>query len=125
KTDLGAVHLIGLGYEPPRADIQTPHIGEVRHHAHHVRVVHFDVAGAHLDVAVLLARDRLGGFHAVLQTLVVLEKDQWALLCLPEFIHAGDNAEAVDDKDVGTQVGNAVRDVEIETIHHAYYKYER
>ncbi len=94
-------------------DVQVADIGEVGSGAIHLDIFHDQVAALDLDVVVLLAGDGGGEFHTLAQALVLFVVDQRTFLRFDPGIFAGDDAEAVNQKNVGTEIGDAIGDVEV------------
>ena len=117
--------LVVAGVMKVSGDVEVADIGEIGGGAHDAGVFHDDVADASLDVAIFLGGDGASEFHAVAKALVVVHADQGTLLGFDEFVAAGDDAEAVDDEDVGAEVGDALGDVEVEAGDYAHDKDER
>src|SRR5258708_40202642 len=112
--------VVGRGDEAALGDVYVTHVGVVGRDAHNVGIFEALVAGAHVHVVVIEGGDRLGGLHVGAQALVVFHGDQRALLGFHPGVLAGDDAETVDDEDVGAEVGDAVGHVEVHAGDHAH-----
>src|SRR5208283_231699 len=114
EDDFGTVIVIGLSDETTLSDREIADVGKVGGAADHLDVFHGQIATLHHDSVVFLGSDRGGELHIVAEALVVLVSNHWALLGFNPCIFTCDDAEAVDNKNVGSEIGDAVGDVHVE-----------
>src|SRR4029077_2534302 len=108
------------GDEAALRGIQVADVGEIGSGAQHLDVFHGQVAALDLNVVILFGSNRGGKLHTLAQSLVILVGNQRTLLRFDPGIFAGDDAEAVDQENVGTKIGDAIGDVEVEARDHAH-----
>ena len=120
EDNLGAVLVVGLGDEAPGSDVEIADLGEIGCGAHDHGVLHDGVAPACLDVAIFLGGNGLGEPHVVAKARVIVESDHGALLRFEELVAAGDDAEAVDEENIGSEIRDAFGDVHVQAGDHAH-----
>src|SRR5271165_161452 len=121
EDDFGMVLLICLCEEASLRRGQIADIREVGRGAKHLNVLHGQVTAFYLNVVVLLGGNSRGQLHAIPTARVIFIGDQRTLLRLDPGIFAGDDAKAVDKENVGSQVGDAIGNVEVEAGDHAHH----
>src|SRR6516225_5012227 len=114
EDDFGAVVFVRKSNETALRDAQIADVGKVGGRAHHHDVFHDLVAAFDGKVVVLFRSDGGSEFHVVAEALKFLEGQERALLGFNPLVLTGDNAETVDDEDIGAEIGDAVGDIEVE-----------
>ena len=117
--------LIGSSQEAARCDGEPADLRKVGSHAKNADVLQQVIAMAHIGVGAKEGSDLADGAHAGLELVEFVRGDQRALLGFYPGVFTGDNPEAVQDEDVGAEIGDAVGDVEIQPGDHAHYRDQR
>ena len=125
KHHFRMMYVVRLCQEAALRHVDIAHVREIVRNAHHVRVIHLHVAGAHLHVAVAFRCHRAGRPHRIAQTLVIFHADQRTLLRLHPCILASDDPEAVHQKHISAQIGDALRHIRVHPRHHAHHHHQR
>src|SRR5215813_15352620 len=100
--------LVGIGQEPADGNVYTSNLRVVRSYAENVDVLKQIISGTEVRACTEQRRNLAGRVHTGFQTDKLLPGDQGPLLGLDPGVLAGNDAHAVQDVDVGTEVGDAV-----------------
>ena len=117
--------VVGLGQETPGGDTEAPHLGIVGAGAEYHRAFHDRVSPAGLGRNPCASGHSFGNLRGVAEAPKVFHRDERTFLGAEESIAARDDAEAVDDQDVGAEICNFIGDVEIQTGDDAHYGNQR
>src|SRR6201988_2817818 len=120
----GAVLFVSGRNEAALGDGEAANVDVVGGDAGNGGVLHDGVAAASLGVPLVVAGDGFSQTGGIAKTLELLERNEGALLGFDPFVATGDDAEAVDDEDIGAEVGDAIGDVQIETGNDAHDRNE-
>src|SRR5208337_2487475 len=120
EHDLGMVFLIRWRDETSLRGVKVANFGKVRSGAEHLDVFHGQIATFHLNEVILFRSHSRGELHAVAEAHIVVVINQRALLCFDPLILTGNDAEAVNEKDVRAEIGNAIGHIHVEAGNYAH-----
>src|SRR4029077_15449008 len=124
KTYRSVMQIVAFGQESSGGKIHVTDLGVIGSHTSEIGVFQQDVSGTHVHDTVIGGADIGCGLHVFAEALILLESDERAFLGLYPGILTGDDAEAVDQINVGSKIGYAVGDIEIQARDHAHNGYQ-
>ncbi len=113
--------VIGFVDEAPLRHVDVAYLCIIGGNPHDVGVFQALISGAHVNIVLVECGNGVGGLHAIPHALVIVHRDKRALLRLDPCVLTRDDAEAIHDKDIGAEVGDAVRHVKVHPGDDAHY----
>src|ERR1700722_6994039 len=124
KTYRRVMHIVALGQESAGREIHVTDLSVIGSYTGKIGVFEEDVSGTNVH-SVVIGGSHIGrALHIFAEALILLEGDEGAFLGLYPGILTGDDAEAVDQINVGAKIGHPVGDVEIQPRDDAHNRYQ-
>jgi hypothetical protein len=124
-ANAGPMVFIRLCKEAAIGDVNVSNGGEIWSGAYDADILAHYVSVADVGGGVLLAGYLIGQFHVVTQSFKIVHLQRRTLSGFVPFLKIRDDANAVHDKGVGTEVGHFVGDIDVEPVQNRNHRDER